>query len=107
MCATLVRGTTILGWTFGSMGAWAPPLPRSVLASTATGGNSAGGPSRFGESSALERSRPRNSPGLYSSASDMLLHTSSVAQRMVGKAFFRIIQNLLKHSKGQYTPCEK
>ena len=46
-------------------------------------------PSGFGESTALERSSVRNSPGRYSSATDMPLHATSVAPRMAAKTLFR------------------
>src|SRR5712691_6718813 len=110
ICATLVLGITILlvltslDSAVGSARASAPSLPRSAFASTATGANSDGGPSGFGESSALERSRRRNSSGRYSSANDALLHASSVAQIMAMHAFFRTIRGLLKCSKNGTTP---
>src|SRR5213078_3823635 len=70
-----------------------------AFASTATGANSDGGPSGFGESNALERSRLRNSSGRYSSAIDELLHANSVAQIRAMLPFFRTIRDLLKCSK--------
>src|ERR1700694_276059 len=105
ICATLVRGITILlvltilDSAFGSSRACATRLPRSVFASTATGANSEAGPSGFGESNALERSRLRNSSGRYSSAIDGLLHADSVVQMMATQTFFRTIRGLLKYSR--------
>src|SRR5881396_8377 len=104
-CATLALGITILlvltilDSAFDSARADARSLPRSVFASTATGANSDGGPSGFGESNALERSRLRKSSGRYSSANDGLLHASSVVQMMAMPTFFRTIRGLLKCSK--------
>ena len=76
-CATRLLRTipaildaAILGWAFGSTLACAPSLPRSTCTSSGPGANVAGGPIGFGESSALGKSRPRNSPGRYSSATD-------------------------------------
>src|SRR5712672_3194553 len=66
---TRVVRTSILRSAFGS-----------ARASTATGANSVGGPSRFGDSTASERSRPRNSSGRYSSAGAEPAHTSNDAQ---------------------------
>src|SRR5438477_226204 len=105
ICATLVLEITILlvltslDSAVGSARACAPSLPRSAFASTATGANSDGGPSGFGESNALERSRLRNSSGRYSSAIDELLHANSVAQIRAMLPFFRTIRDLLKCSK--------
>src|SRR6266478_4463289 len=107
ICATLVLGITILlvltslDSAFDAARASTRSLPRSVFASTATGANSEGGPSGFGESNALERSRLRNSSGRYSSAIDELLHANSVAQIRAMLAFFRTIRDLLKQSKSR------
>src|SRR6266404_2893237 len=107
ICATLVLGITILlvltslDSAFGAARASERSLPRSVFASTATGANSEGGPSGFGESNALERSRLRNSSGRYSSAIDELLHANSVAQIRAMLTFFRTIRHLLKQSKSR------
>ena len=70
------------------IGSRAPGLGAFGDASIRTGANCVAGPSGFGESTALERSRPRNSPGRYSSATDMPLHATSVAQRMAAKTLF-------------------
>src|SRR5438128_2779693 len=107
ICATLVLGITILlvltildsAFDSAAARADARSFPRSVFASTATGANSDGGPSGFGESNALERSRLRNSSGRYSSANDGLLHASSVVQMMAMPTCFRTIRGLLKCSK--------
>jgi hypothetical protein len=61
---------------------------KSDLASTGTGPNCAGGPSGFGESTALERSRVRNSSAPYSAAIAPL-PTSSAAPSSAGTTFFR------------------
>jgi hypothetical protein len=92
------------GQSVGSAcGAWAPrsaphgpASPRSPLASTGSGSNSAGGPSRFGASTALERSRPRNWSGRYSSAIDTPLQPNSRAQVVAMHRFFTTIRGLLK-----------
>src|ERR1700686_1077169 len=84
-----------------------PSPPRSAFAWTWTGANSEAGPSGFGESNALERSRLRNSSGRYSSAIDGLLHASSVVQMMAMQTFFRTIRGLLKYPKRQYTLSRK
>ena len=72
---------------------------RSVLASIRTGANCVSGPSRFGESTAWERSRPRNSPARYSSASAALPDIRSPVQSAAAIAFFRTITGLLKSTK--------
>src|SRR5712664_767165 len=96
---------TILCSAFASAraGRGAPSPPRSALASTGTGSNCDGGPSGFGESTALERSRPRNSSGRYSSATARPLHASSVVQMRAANTFFRTIRDLLKYSKERTT----
>src|SRR3954451_9608678 len=81
------------------------PSPRSVLASTGTGANAAGGPSGLGESTAFERSSPRNWSARYSSAMDAPLQASSMVQAAGRKTFFRTIRNLLnkqRSSKGLF-----
>ena len=72
---------------------------RSVLASIRTGANCVSGPSRFGESTAWERSRPRNSPARYSSASAAPPDIRSPVQSAAAIAFFRTITGLLKSTK--------
>src|SRR5258708_5836470 len=75
----------------GSAADWAMActvlLPRSTVTSSGPGVKPEGGPSGFGERTAVERSRPRNSWGRYSSATDRPLHTSTVTQPRVMKAF--------------------
>src|ERR1017187_5894036 len=95
--------TRILERVMRSARAGAASLPRSALASTGTGANCEAGPSGFGDSTALDRSRPRNWSGRYSSATDRPLHAESVVQRIAMKRFFRTIRGLLKHSKNGTT----
>src|ERR1700675_927154 len=93
-CATitLVVRTTVLRSADCSARAGA----RSAFASIGTGANSVSGPSRFGESTALERSRPRNSSARYSSAIAGTSDIKSPTQRATAKALFRTICGLLK-----------
>src|SRR5258708_1627715 len=81
---------------------------RSDLASMGTGANSASGPSRFGESKALERSSPRNSLARYSSATATPPTTRNPVQSTAAKALFRPIHGLLKPIKIELsTSCRK
>src|SRR5260221_3902090 len=73
-----------------------------------TGANSASGPSRFGESTTLERSRRRNSSGRYSSAIAAPPTTRNPIQTTAAKALFRPIHGLLKLIKIELrTSCRK
>ena len=60
------------------------------------------GPSGFGESTAFERSRPRNSSARYSSATAKPLHASSIVQMRAVKTFFRTIGASRNTQKREY-----
>src|SRR5882757_4840419 len=73
-----------------------------------TGANSASGPSRFGESTALERSSPRNSLARYSSALAAPPNARNPIQSTTVTALFRTIHGLLKPNKNELpTLCRK
>src|SRR6185312_10820150 len=96
-CTSLAA--TFVGSAFSSLRAQAGSLAWSVfaslLSSTATGANSVGGPSRFGDSTAVERSSPRNSSGRYSSANTTLPAANKAAATRAGTTGFRTISCLL------------
>jgi len=98
---------TFLGSVFSAARAHQASLLRSVSASTAIGANSVGGPSGFGESTACERSRPRNWSGRYSSAIDAPLETSKAAPTNPRKVRFRIITFRPKYLKQTPAPFRK
>src|SRR5580692_8388881 len=86
--ATLFLRMKLPGAGFGSARACAPGLPES--ASVGTGAKELGGPSGFGDSTALERSRPKNSPGRYwvdrsSAAAGRPAHANRPAQTAAAK----------------------
>src|SRR6185437_1740702 len=77
------------------LGSLARSLFGSLLASTATGAKCVAGPSGFGDSTAFDRSMPRNSSGRYSSASAMPPAANSAVTARTGTNRFRTIFSLL------------
>src|SRR5580692_9694617 len=88
-CTTLTLSTAaFFACGLSAADAGAASAAWSDLASTRTRPNRAGGPSGFGESTALERSRVRNSSARYSAAIAPL-PASSATPRSAGTTFFR------------------
>src|SRR5580692_4093700 len=90
--AWTVAVATVFGSTTSSALAGAASLPRSTVTSRGPGAKLAAGPSGLGDNTALERSRLRNSLGLYCCAAERPLQATIITPRAAKHTRFKTIK---------------